>query len=142
LLVVLYLLGLIVSNVVGRQLFRLVEGIANRIPLVKTTYNVGRQLSSTLSLPERQVFKRAVLVEYLKPGMWTIGFVTGTLIDRSNNDEVLLKVFIPTPPNPISGTMIVVRESQTRDPGWSVEQALKAVISGGVISPAEIKEVG
>jgi uncharacterized membrane protein len=142
LLAVLYLLGLIVSNVVGRQIFRLVEGIANRIPLVKTTYNVGRQLASTLSLPERQVFKRAVLVEYLKSGMWTIGFVTGRLIDRSNNDEVLLKVFIPTPPNPISGTMIVVRESQTRDPGWSVEQALKAVISGGVISPAEIKEVG
>jgi uncharacterized membrane protein len=141
LLVTLYLLGLIVSNVIGRQFFRLVEGIAKRIPLVKTTYNVGRQLSSTLSLPERQVFKRAVLVEYLKPGMWTIGFVTGTLIERSNNDEVLLKVFIPTPPNPISGTMIVVRESQTRDPGWTIEEALKAVISGGVISPKEIKKV-
>jgi uncharacterized membrane protein len=141
LLATLYLLGLIVSNVIGRQFFRLVEGIAKRIPLVKTTYNVGRQLSSTLSLPEKQVFKRAVLVEYLKPGMWTIGFVTGTLIERSNNDEVLLKVFIPTPPNPISGTMIVVRESQTRDPGWTIEEALKAVISGGMISPAEIKEV-
>ena len=140
LLVILYLLGLIVSNVVGRQIFRLVEGIANRIPLVKTTYNVGRQLSSTLSLPEKQVFKRAVLVEYLKPGMWTIGFVTGTLMDKGNNEEVLLKVFIPTPPNPISGTMIVVRESQTRDPGWTIEEALKAVISGGVISPAEIKK--
>ena len=141
LLVILYLLGLIVSNVIGRQIFRLVEGIANRIPLVKTTYNVGRQLSSTLSLPEKQVFKRAVLVEYLKPGMWTIGFVTGTLVDKSNNEEVLLKVFIPTPPNPISGTMIVVRESQTRDPGWTIEEALKAVISGGVISPAEVKRV-
>jgi len=141
LLFILYLLGLIVSNVVGRQFFRLVEGIASRIPLVKTTYNVGRQLTTTLSLPERQVFKRAVLVEYLKPGMWTIGFVTGTLIDRNNNDEVLLKIFIPTPPNPISGTMIVVRESQTRNPGWSVEEALKAVISGGMISPAEVKEV-
>jgi len=126
LLVVLYLLGLIVSNVVGRQFFRLVAGIANRIPLIKTTYKVGRQLSSTLSLPEKQVFKRAVLVEYLKPGMWTIGFVTGTLIDKSS-DERLLKVFVPTPPNPISGTMIVVRESQTRDPGWSIEEALKAV---------------
>ena len=140
LLVVLYLLGLIVSNVVGRQIFRLVGGIAKRIPLVKTTYNVGRQLSSTLSLPEKQVFKRAVLVEYLKPGMWTIGFVTGTLIDQNSNER-LLKVFVPMPPNPISGTMIVVRESQTRDPGWTIEEALKAVISGGVISPAEIKKV-
>ena len=141
LLAVLYFLGLAVSNVLGRQLVGLVDGIANRIPLVKTTYKVGRQLSSTLSLPEKQVFKRAVLVEYLKPGMWTIGFVTGRLIDRGNNDEVVLKVFIPTPPNPISGTMVLVRESQTRDPGWTIEEALKAVISGGMISPAEIKEV-
>jgi uncharacterized membrane protein len=139
LLIALYLLGLIVSNVMGRQIFGLIEGIANRIPLVKTTYNVGRQLSGTLSLPERQVFKRAVLVEYLKPGIWTIGFVTGTVIDRQNNNETLLKVFVPTPPNPLSGTMVVVREAQTRNPGWTVEEALKAVISGGVISPPDVQ---
>lgn len=139
LVAVLYLLGLIVSNVLGRQIFGLLERIANRIPLVKTTYNVGRQLSSSFSLPEKQVFRRAVLVEYLKPGIWTIGFVTGTIVDKSNNDELLLKVFIPTPPNPISGTMVAVRESQTRDPGWSIDEALKAVISGGVIGPAEIR---
>jgi uncharacterized membrane protein len=134
----LYILGLVVSNVVGRQIFGLLDRIATRVPLVKTTYNVGKQLSGSLSLPEKQVFKRAVLVEYLKPGIWTIGFVTGTIIDKENNDEVFLKVFIPTPPNPISGTMVVVKESQTRDPGWSIDEALKAVISGGVIGPTEI----
>jgi uncharacterized membrane protein len=139
LVAVLYFLGLIISNVLGQQIFGLLDRIASRIPLVKTTYNVGRQLSSTFSLPEKQVFRRAVLVQYLKPGIWTIGFVTGTIIDKSNNDELLLKVFIPTPPNPISGTMVVVKESQTRDPGWSIDEALKAVISGGVIGPAEIR---
>jgi uncharacterized membrane protein len=138
LLIALYFLGLIVSNVMGRHIFGLIERIASRIPLVKTTYNVGRQLSGTLSLPERQVFKRAVLIEYLKPGIWTIGFVTGTVIDRQNNDEPLLKVFVPTPPNPLSGTMVMVREVQTRDPGWTVEEALKAVISGGVLSPPDV----
>jgi uncharacterized membrane protein len=139
-LATLYFLGLVISNVVGKRIFALVEGIANRIPLVKTTYNVGRQLSTTLSLPEKKVFRRAVLVEYLKPGIWTIGFVTGTVIDKESSGEILLKVFIPTPPNPISGTMVLVREAQTRDPGWSVEEALKAVISGGIISPKEIKQ--
>jgi len=139
LLVILYVLGLVASNVVGRQLFGLVERIANGIPLVKTVYQVGRQLAASLSLPETQVFKRAVLVEYLKPGMWTIGFVTGTIIDTNNNDETLLKVFVPTPPNPASGTVAVVKESQTRDPGWSIEEALKSVISAGVIGPTEIK---
>jgi uncharacterized membrane protein len=139
LVAVLYFLGLIVSNVLGRQIFGLLDRIANRIPLVRTTYNVGRRLSSSFSLPEKQVFRRAVLVEYLKPGIWTIGFVTDTIVDRENNDELLLKVFILTPPHPISGTMVVVRESQARDPGWSIDEALKAVISGGVIGPAEIR---
>ena len=135
-----YLFGLIASNVVGRQLFGLVERIANGIPLVKTVYQVGRQLAISLSLPGTQVFKRAVLVEYLKPGIWTIGFVTGTIIDKTHDDETLLKVFVPTPPNPTSGTMVAVRESETRNPGWSIEEALKSVISAGVIGPTEIKQ--
>jgi len=137
-LATLYLLGLIASNVMGKQIFGLIERVTNRIPLVRTTYQVGKQLSSTLSLPERQVFRRAVLVEYLKPGIWTVGFVTGTIIDRGS-DSKLLKVFIPTPPNPTSGTMVIVKESQTRDPGWSIEEAMKTVISGGIIGPAEIE---
>ena len=139
LLTVLYLLGFIASNVMGRKILGSIERITERIPLIKTTYHVGKQLSATLSLPERQVFKRALLVEYLKPGIWTIGFVTGDIVDRKNSDEKLLKVFVPTPPNPTSGTMVIVRESQTRNPGWSIEEAMKAVISGGIIGPTEIK---
>ena len=138
-LVSLYLLGLLASNIVGKQALGLVERITNYIPLIKTTYKVGKQLGATLSLPGKQVFKRALLVEYLKPGIWTIGFVTGEVIDTKNNDEKLLKVFVPTPPNPASGTMVVVRESETRDPGWTVEEAINAVISGGIIGPEELR---
>lgn len=134
----LYILGVIASNVVGRQAFHLIERITGHIPLIKTTYQVGKQLGTTLSLPEKQVFKKAVLVDYLKPGIWTIGFVTGQVIDRKNNDERLFKVFVPTPPNPTSGTMVVVRESQTRDPGWTIEEAIRTVLSGGIIGPEEI----
>ena len=138
-LISLYILGLLASNVIGRQAFGLLEKITNNIPLIKTTYKIGQQLGVTLSLPEKQVFKRAVLVEYLKPGMWTIGFVTGTIIDRKDEKEKLLKVFVPTPPNPISGTMVVVKESQTRDPGWSIDEALSAVLSAGIIGPDELR---
>jgi len=134
----LYILGVVASNVAGRQAFHLIEKITGYIPLIRTTYQVGKQLGSTLSLPERQVFRKAVLVDYLKPGIWTIGFVTGEIIDRKNNDEKLLKVFVPTPPNPTSGTMVVVRESQTRDPGWTIEEAIRSVLSGGIIGPDEI----
>ena len=138
-LATLYVLGVVTSNVVGRQFFGTIERIANRIPLIKTIYQLGSQLAVTLSLPEKQVFKRAVLVEYLKPWIWTIGFVTGTISDKKSNDEALLKVFVPTPPNPTSGTVVAVKESQTRDPGWSIEEALKFVISAGVIGPTEIR---
>jgi uncharacterized membrane protein len=138
-LVILYTVGLVASNVMGRQLLGIVERITDHIPLIKTTYKIGQQLSVTLSLPEKQVFKRAVLVDYLKPGIWTVGFVTGEVVDRKHGDEKLLKVFVPTPPNPTSGTMVLVKETQTRDPGWTIEEALKAVISGGIIGPNELK---
>jgi len=137
LLLALYLVGVIASNMVGRQIFNLIERITQKIPIVNTIYQVGKQLSSTLSLPEKQVFKKAVLVEFLKPGMWTIGFVTGKIWDRQENVE-LLKVYIPTPPNPTSGTIVLVRESQTRDTGWTIEETMKVVISGGIIGPTEI----
>jgi len=122
-LAALYLLGVIASNIVGKKLFGSIEEVTVRLPFIKTTYQVGKQLADTLSLPEKQVFKRAVLVDYLKPAIWTIGFVTGEVIDRKNKDEVLLKVFVPAPPNPTSGTMVMARESETRDPGWTMEQA-------------------
>lgn len=138
-LVALYILGLLASNVVGKKLFGLLGRITNHIPLIKTTYKVGQQLGATLSLPEKQVFKKAVLVEYLKPGMWTIGFVTGEVTDRKSHDERLLKIYIPTPPNPTSGTLVVVRETQIRDPGWTIDEALKAVLSGGIIGPEELR---
>ena len=140
LLILLYILGLVGSNVAGRYFLNLIERITKRIPLVKTTYQVGKQLSDTLTLSEKHVFERPVLVEYLKPGIWTIGFVTGTIIDRREENEKLLKVFIPTPPNPTSGVMVIVRESQTRDPGWTIEEAIRSVISGGIIGPEEIAQ--
>lgn len=138
LLIFLYFVGVIASNVMGQQLLNLLEKLTKKIPLINTTYQIGKQLSVTLSLPEKQVFKRVVLVDYLKPGIWTIGFVTGTVFDRKNGDQKLLKVFIPTPPNPTSGTMVLVREEQTRDPGWTIEEAMRTVISGGIIGPNEI----
>ena len=138
-LLALYLLGLITSNVIGKKILHYIEQITLKIPVIKTTYQVGSQLSKMFSLPEKEVLKRAVLISYLMPGMWTIGFVTGSIIDRENNDEKLLKVYVPTPPIPTSGTLVLVREAQTRDPGWTIEQAMRAVISGGIIAPDEIK---
>jgi uncharacterized membrane protein len=137
LLASLYGIGLLADNIVGKYLFRIVEALVARIPLLNTAYKIGKQLSSTLSLPEQQIFKKAVLVEYLKPGIWTVGFITGTLTDQRNKN-LLFKIYIPTPPNPTSGTMVLVPETQIRDPGWTVNEALKMVLSGGIIGPDQI----
>lgn len=138
-LVVLYLLGLIASNLLGKQIFSLIEKISERIPLVRTTYQVGKQISQSLGHEDKQLFKRVVLVRYLNADALTIGFVTGTLTDEREPGVTFLKVFVPTPPNPTSGTMIVVREQDARDPGWTVEEGLKTVISGGIIGPEVLK---
>jgi uncharacterized membrane protein len=138
-LVVLYLLGLVGSNVMGRQMISLFRSGVNHIPLLRAIYRLGEQIGSALSAPEKQAFKRVVLLEYLKPGMWTVGFVTGTLVDKRPDGETVLKVFIPTPPNPATGTMVLVRESQVRDPGWTMDEGMRTVISGGIIGPGEIR---
>jgi len=134
LLVLLYLVGLVTGNIVSRRLIGIFESVISRIPIIKTTYQIGKQLSSTLALPENNVFKRVVLLKYFRPDVWTIGFVTGTL--RSEGDDRdLYRVFIPTVPNPTSGVIVILDETQIFDPGWSVEQAMRMVVSGGLIGP-------
>ena len=136
-IIFLYFIGMITSNIIGKRFFTILENIMIRIPIVKTTYQVGKQLSNTLSLPEKQIFKRTVLVDYFKPDVWVIGFVTGELKD-GRTGERLLKVFIPTVPNPTSGFLVILNESQTKDPQWSTEEAMKMIISGGIIGPESI----
>lgn len=138
-LIILYLLGILASNVLGRRFLGFFEKISDRIPIVKTTYQVGKQISATLSLPEKEVFKRVVFVDYFRPGAWVIGFVTGTMSDNASSEK-LLKVFIPTVPNPTSGFLVFLKESQVIDPNWTVEEGMKSVISGGIIGPDAIRK--
>jgi len=137
-IILLYVTGLVASNVVGKRLFGLLDAVTGHIPLINTAWQVGKQLSGTLSLPEKNIFKKAVLVDYFKPGAWVIGFVIGELNDATTGEQ-LLKVFIPTVPNPTSGFLVMLGRSQVKDPGWSVEEAIKMVISIGIIGPDTIE---
>lgn len=139
LLIILYFTGLLVSNVIGKRLFGIVEKIFNRIPILKTTYQVGKQLSDTFSLSEKQAFKKAVIVNCLNSGIYGIGFVTGTVFDHRTN-ETLVKVFVPTTPNPTTGFVFILKESDTMDPGWTIDEAIRLVISAGIIGPEDIRK--
>lgn len=137
-IMVLYFVGMVVSNVFGKKLLAVFDRIVGRIPLIKTTYLIGKQLAHTLSLPEKQIFKKAVLVDYFRPGTWVIGFVVGEVKDEETGRN-LLRVFIPTVPNPTSGFLAIMESSQVKDPRWTVEEAMKIVISGGIIGPESIR---
>jgi uncharacterized membrane protein len=133
----LYCTGITASNVIGKRMFGLLDTVTGRIPLIKTAYQVGKQLSSTLSLPEKNIFKKAIFIDYFKPGVWVIGFVTGQ-IKNDETGEDFLKIFIPTVPNPTSGFLVIVRASQVRETHWTVEEAIKMVLSAGIIGPTSI----
>jgi len=137
---ILYILGLFASNLVGRWFFNKIEWLTQKIPIVRTTYQVGKQISSSLSTHEKQAFKKVVLVNYLTKDMYTIGFITGSLTDKSSGKK-LIKVFIPTPPNPMSGTMVLLPENQIIDPGWTIDEGIRTIISAGIIGPGQIKSL-
>jgi uncharacterized membrane protein len=134
LLLVLYLVGHVASNIFGRRLLGSISHVVERIPGIGTIYKMGRQISGSLSPEDRQVFRRPVLVPYAAPNQWQIGFVTGTLRSKETGEQ-LLKVFVPTPPNPATGLVYIVKESNVREPGWTVEEALQTLMSGGIIGP-------
>lgn len=136
-LLVLYLLGLTASNWLGRLVFGAIERLTARIPLIKTIYGLGKQLGQAFSRPERATFRRVVMVEFFRPGMWSIGFVTGEVRDVASGER-LLKVFVPTAPNPTAGFTLVVREAAARPLSWTVQEGMNHVLSGGVIGPGEL----
>jgi len=135
-LILLYLLGLFSSNLFGRWVFSKFEKLTDKIPLIGTVYRVGKQISGSFALPEGQVFKRVVLLNYLNENMYTVGFVTGTVTDKATGQK-FIRVFVPTPPNPTTGTIIIAREEDVIDPGWSIEAGFQTVISAGIIGPGE-----
>ena len=105
-LISLFLIGLLVSNIIGRQFLKFIEGISQRIPLIKVIYGVGKQLSQSLSVAdeEKQAFKKAVLVKIDNSGLMVPAFVMGSMINRKTDEEFLF-VLVPTAPTPASGIL-------------------------------------
>lgn len=140
LLLFLYLIGLIVSNVIGRQALHFLEGITKKIPIIKFVYELGKQLSDGFSTAsDKQAFQKVLLVKSVQQNGWVVGLLTGTVKDTASGEN-LLRILIPATHNPLLGYIVLVKSEETRDPGWSVEETLKAMVSMGIIFPAEIKQ--
>jgi uncharacterized membrane protein len=137
-LVVILLTGFAVANIVGIKLVSIWEALVKRIPLVRTVYTGVKQVLDTLFAPGGQSFRKVLLVEYPRAGLWSIAFQTGDgtpEVDKSVGEGEMVSIFIPTTPNPTSGFLMIVPRSKVVELKMSVEQALKYVISLGVVQP-------
>jgi len=135
-ILLIYLVGVMASNVVGRRLIDYGESLLGRVPVVRPIYNSVKQIVDSFSTSGKTGFKQVVIVEFPMKGTRTIGFVTNESTDERG--EKLLYIFIPTAPNPTSGFLQIVREEDTIQVDMSVDNALKMVISGGTVLPQEI----
>ena len=135
--VILLVTGMIAANFFGLRLIQLWESLLGRIPVVKSIYSSVKQVSDTVLSDQGTAFRKALLVEFPRPGCWTIAFLTGapadSVVDHLPGDHV--SVYVPTTPNPTGGYFVMVPRSAVRELDMSVDEALKYIISMGVVSP-------
>lgn len=137
-LVIVLATGLFATNLLGARLVQLWHHILHRIPVVNSIYSSVKQISDTLFSSSGQAFRKALLVQWPQPGMWTIAFLTGTpggdVANHLKGDFV--SVYVPTTPNPTGGYFVMVARKDLIELDMSVDEALKYIISMGVVPPS------
>jgi len=134
LIFVIYVLGAIATHVVGRRLLSLGESVVLKLPFVKVIYSASKQVVAAFQGQQSKAFKAVVFVEFPRPGMKAVGFVTGRieLVDGSSWDTV----FVPTTPNPTTGFLQLVPAGSAVQTDYTVEEGIKMIMSLGVLTPA------
>ena len=142
-LLLVFFTGLVAANVIGQKLVRLWEALLARIPVVKSIYYSVKQVSDTVFSSSGQAFRKALLVQYPREGAWTIAFLTGQpggdAANHLRGDYV--SVYVPTTPNPTSGFFLMMPREDVIELDMSVDEALKYIISMGVVAPPLRKPV-
>jgi uncharacterized membrane protein len=138
-LLIIFVTGLIATNFFGKQLILLWEAMLNRVPVVKSIYSSVKQVSDTLFSDSGNAFRQAVLVQFPREGAWTIAFITGTpggdVANHLQGDFV--SVYVPTTPNPTGGYFLMLPRAEIIALDMSVDEALKYIISMGVVAPPD-----
>ena len=134
-LILIYLLGLVVTNFLGRKIFNLGERILTKVPIVNTIYTTLKQITDTFTKGTAETFEGAIYIQYPREGLWTMAFISG---ESTSEDGVpYYHLFVPTTPNPTSGFFLMIPRADTIPTGMSVEEGLKTIISGGMLAPEE-----
>ena len=135
--VILLATGVLAANFFGQRVIRMWEAVLGRIPFVKSIYSSVKQVSDTVLSDQGTAFRKALLVEFPRSGCWTIAFLTGTPADAVADHlrGVFISVYVPTTPNPTGGYFVMVPRESIRELDMSVDEALKYIISMGVVAP-------
>jgi len=135
--VVITVIGAVAAGFMGRWLIGLGERILNRMPVVRSIYGASKQILETVLSTQSDAFREVVMVEYPRKGLWVLGFVTGTTKGEVKDwlTQETVNVFIPTTPNPTSGFLLFCPNKDLVYLEMSVEDAVKLVVSGGIVTP-------
>jgi uncharacterized membrane protein len=137
-LILVFITGMLVTNFFGRWVFTVGESFLNRIPLVRSIYSGVKQILNTVLASSGEAFRKVLLIEYPRKGIWTIAFQTGSGFVLPNSPEGLVSVYVPTTPNPTSGFLLLLPRKDIIELNISIEQGLKLVISLGVVLPPDM----
>jgi uncharacterized membrane protein len=135
-LIVIYIIGFLTAHLVTRRILVSIENILTRIPLLRGVYLSARRLTQYL-FSIRKEYRRVAMVEYPRRGIYAIGFITSDTDFADIGGKRMVNVFVPTAPNPTSGVLIVVPESDLIQINMKIEEAIRLIISGGIIQPGK-----
>ena len=139
-IMLIYLAGVLLGNIVGKTVYARVERLITRIPGFKQVYPHVKQVVDMIMGEKKMAFSKVVIVEYPRPGIWTVGFLTGNSIreiDKIAGDKVV-SVFIPTSPTPFTGFTINLPKDKVFELSMTIEEALRFVITAGVLAPGDM----
>jgi len=130
-----YILGFLVTNFLGRKIFNIGERIVKKVPIVNIIYTTLKQITDTFTKGTTDAFEGAVYIQYPRQGLWTMAFISGE--SKTKDGVSYYHLFVPTTPNPTSGFFLMIPQADTVATGMSVEDGLKTIISGGLLAPNE-----
>lgn len=135
-LAVLFVTGMVATNFFGQQLFIWGEKLLSKIPFVSSIYTATKQVIQTLFSSKSDAFRKVLIIEYPKPGIYSLAFMTSNeFFHPTLENGSLITVFVPTTPNPTSGFLLMIPKENVQESPMSVEEALKFIISLGVMKP-------
>jgi uncharacterized membrane protein len=142
-LIMLMLIGFLAANFAGRFVMRTAERVLAKIPAVRSLYSATKQIFETVLANQSNAFREVVLIEYPRREMWVIGFITGSTEGEIQNltEEHMINVFVPTTPNPTSGFLVFVPKRDIHVLAMSVEEGIKMVVSGGIVTPPDRRPI-